>query len=80
MGIRDRNSSMTKSALSGMFTLVISLLSALLLALVCGTVAHWLRSLVLIATLIGCAFVCALLLGASGLNRRPTRTCLRRAG
>jgi hypothetical protein len=70
---RDRSSSLAKSMLSGIFTLIGTFLSAFLLALLSGTESPWLRGSVLIASLAGFAVVCALLLNDRGLTRRSTR-------
>jgi len=80
LAFRNRNASLAKSVVAGIFTFVISGLSAFLLALLYGTESHWLRGFVLTATLIACAFACALLAGHAGPTRRSTRTRLRRAG
>jgi MFS family permease len=74
LAYRNRNSSIARSLLSGIVTLIGTFLGAFLLALLSGTESPWLRGSVLIASLTGFAVVCALLLNDSGLTRRSTRT------
>jgi hypothetical protein len=70
----NRNSSIAKSMLSGIFTLIGTFLSAFSLALLSGTESPWLSGFVLMGALTGFAVVCAILLNDSGVTRRSTRT------
>lgn len=59
LAYRNRSSSMIRSVFSGVITLVVCLLSALLLAFLYGTESQSLRGFVLITALTACAFACA---------------------
>jgi MFS family permease len=74
LAYRNRYSSIAKSMLSGIFTLIGTFLSAFALALLSGTESPWWRGSVLIAALTGFAVVCAILLNDSGLTQRSIRT------
>jgi uncharacterized membrane protein YfcA len=74
LAYRNRNPSIAKSMLSGIFSLIGTLLSVFLLALLSGTESLWLRGSVLIDALTVFAVVCAILQNDSGLTRRSTQT------
>jgi hypothetical protein len=74
LAYRNRNSSIAKSTLSGIFTLIGTFLSACLLALLSGAESSWLRGSVLTVALTGFAVFSAILLKDSGLPRRSPRT------